>query len=221
MSYADMITILMAFFVVMYSMAGSDKDTAKEQAVMKSLREQFGPNWMKFTGVGPGPYMPGNSALVSLQTRASGSAKKPLGKGEARASSGDHPRVQTPRPGDQTAVGASITFAEGQSTLTSEQEEQLKLAVAEMGGKPQRIEVRGHTSRRPTPQGSEFRDNWDLAYARSRNTMQYLLKLGIDPRRIRLGVAADNEPKAGAGEAVPREQSARVEVFLLNELSER
>ncbi len=41
MSYADMITILMAFFVVMYSMAGQ-KDTAKEQAVMASLRMWLG-----------------------------------------------------------------------------------------------------------------------------------------------------------------------------------
>ncbi len=43
MSYADMITILMAFFVVMYSMAGAPKDKGKEEAVMRSFRERFGP----------------------------------------------------------------------------------------------------------------------------------------------------------------------------------
>ena len=41
MSYADMITILMAFFVVMYSMAGS-KDEGKEEEVLDSLRIWLG-----------------------------------------------------------------------------------------------------------------------------------------------------------------------------------
>jgi len=221
MSYADMITILMAFFVVMYSMAGNNKDTAKEQAVLKSLRDQFGPNWIKFTGIGPGPYVPHNSALAHLKTRGSGSSKKPMGNGDARISSGDHPRVQTIRPGDQSVIGTSITFPDDQSTLTPEMEDQLKMAAAELGGKPQRVEIRGHTSRRPLPKGSALRDNWDLAYDRCRNTMQYLIKQGIDPRRIRLGVAADNEPKSGGSEGELRQLVSRVDVFLLNELYDR
>ena len=43
MSYADMITILMAFFVVMYSMAGDKKENPKVEAVMGSLRNWLGP----------------------------------------------------------------------------------------------------------------------------------------------------------------------------------
>ena len=57
MSYADMITILMAFFVVMYSMAGTP-DEAKEEAVFRSLREQFGPMIRGWQAMGHGPYDP-------------------------------------------------------------------------------------------------------------------------------------------------------------------
>ena len=64
MSYADMITILMAFFVVMYSMAGN-KDTAKEQAVLRSLRNNLGP----FKGVF-GHYVPQNSKFAEMATAA-------------------------------------------------------------------------------------------------------------------------------------------------------
>ena len=53
MSYADMITILMAFFVVMYSMAGTP-DEAKEEAVFRSLREQFGPMIRGWQAMGHG-----------------------------------------------------------------------------------------------------------------------------------------------------------------------
>src|SRR5688572_23468057 len=42
MSYADMITILMAFFVVMYSTAG-EKNVHKQEAVLESLRSWLGP----------------------------------------------------------------------------------------------------------------------------------------------------------------------------------
>ena len=45
MSYADMITILMALFVVLYALAGK-KDAAKEHAVFESLREQFGTSFL-------------------------------------------------------------------------------------------------------------------------------------------------------------------------------
>ncbi len=65
MSYADMITILMAFFVVMYSMAGTP-DEAKEEAVFRSLREQFGPMIRGWQAMGHGPFVRTDSQLAQL-----------------------------------------------------------------------------------------------------------------------------------------------------------
>ncbi len=219
MSYADMITILMAFFVVMYSMAGTP-DKSKEEAIFKSLRDQFGtmvPGWMS---AGRGPFIHKDSRVLSRTgTGSSSQSNKNNGGSAKRAPQGEHSRVYTLRPGEQAATGGVVYFAEGSSDLTKPQEQQLQTLAEEMNGKPQKIEIRGHTSRRPLAGSAPYRDHWDLAYSRCRHTMEYLESLGIDPKRFRLSVAAENEPAPGGVDAMNRGLNSRVEVFLLNEVA--
>jgi len=221
MSYADMITILMAFFVVMYSMAGAPKDKNKEEAVMRSLRERFGPLWPGIAALGPGPYVPKDSALGKMASAGGAkSSNRKSGGADQRASLGDYPRVHTLHPGQQAMVGAVLFFPEGSADLTPDAVKQLKQAEEQISGKPQKIEIRGHTSRRPVPKGSPFRDNWDLAYARCHHTMEQLVAMGIDPKRLRLSVAADNEPIGARIDPLARSQNSRVEVSMLNEVTD-
>ncbi len=221
MSYADMITILMAFFVVMYSMVGPTCDKTKEEAVLKSLRERFGPLWPHLASLGPGPYVPKDSPLSRLASAGgSRSTNRKAGGADQRAALGDSPRVHTLHPGQRTVTGAVLFFPEGGSDVTPEHVKQLELAKDQIAGKAQKIEIRGHTSRRPMPKGSPYRDNWDLAYARCRHTMERLVAMGIDPKRFRLSVAADNEPIAGRVDPMARSQNSRVEVSMLNEVPE-
>ncbi len=109
-------------------------------------------------------------------------------------------------------------FADDSSDLTKPQERQLQIVAEEMSGKPQKIEIRGHTSRRPISGEAPFRDHWDLAYSRCRHTMEYLVSLGLDPKRFRISVAAENEPAPGGVDALNRGLNSRVEAFLLNEV---
>jgi len=222
MSYADMITILMAFFVVMYSMAGGPKDKKKEEAVLKSLREQFGPKWPGVAATGSGAFSGKNSILAKLLiANGAKTMNKKTGGTDSRAPAGDHPRVHTLRPGEQVVVGGVLYFPEAGSDITPEHVKLLQTANEEISGKAQKIEIRGHTSRRPVPKGSPYRDNWDLAYARCRHTMEQLVALGINPRRIRMSVAADNEPLSGRVDPLARSQNSRVEVFMLNEVMDK
>ncbi len=222
MSYADMITILMAFFVVMYSMAGEPKDKTKEDAVMRSLRERFGPLWSEtLASLGPGPFVPKDSAMGKLAS--AGGAKvsnKKSGGADQRATLGDFPRVHSVHPGQHSVVGAVLFFPDGSSELTSEHIKQLKQAEEEIAGKPQKIEIRGHTSRRPIPKGSPYRDNWDLAYARCRHVMEQLVAAGIEPRRLRLTLAGEYEPIGTRADPLARSQNSRVEVYMLDEVPE-
>ena len=219
MSYADMITILMAFFVVMYSMAPTGEVTAKQEAVLQSLREQFGPKWEGMAALGPGPYVQATSPLAHLETagnKEQGNRKK--GDGAKKLRPIENRQPNSLRPGDQPSVGGTIFFDDNSTLITSQQEKALRGAVDEICGKALRLEVRGHTSRRLPSDARHFRDNWDLAYERARNVMAYLVKTGIDPKRIRLAVAADNEPITTDVRSAEHSQAARVEIYMLNEL---
>jgi chemotaxis protein MotB len=188
-SYADMITILMAFFVVMFSMAGT-KDVKKEDPVMSSLRRQFG----RFVGLPTSQYVPASSALT---TKAVSIKPAPQKEARNRGLAGDFPRV-----------------------ANDEQKRQLQTTANDLAGKPQKIEIRGHTVARSPGADGKPRDNWDVAYERCHKTMQYLISLGIDPRRIRIGVAAQFEPAYGGRDPLLLEKNNRVEVFMLNEFSD-
>ena len=141
------------------------------------------------------------------------------GGDKVKAPVGDYARVQSIRQGEQTTLGGVVYFQEGTAELTEEHKRTLQQTAQVIGGKPQKIEIHGHTSTRPLPADSLYDDHWDLAYDRCRKVMQFLIKLGIDPKRIRIAQAADNEPVHSGVDPRLQAQNPRVEVFMLNELA--
>ncbi|MEX2173868.1 MAG: OmpA family protein, partial [Pirellulaceae bacterium] len=86
-------------------------------------------------------------------------------------------------------------------------------------GKPQKLEIRGHASRRPLPEGSPYKDAWQLSYARCLAAMTYLESHGIGAERMRLSQAGVYEPFGQADGTERLDQQERVEVNLLNEVA--
>jgi chemotaxis protein MotB len=168
----------------------------------------------------PGELRPRNSMLSKLATM--GRAKRfdtKRGGDKVQAPVGDHPRVTIVRPGTKTAIGTVIYFDEGAAELTEENRHVLSQQADVMQGKSQKIEVRGHTSHKPVAASSGLRDNWDLAYQRSRNVVQYLIQdLNIDARRIRMSVAGPHEPAHIGTEEAKLRQNPRVEIYMLDEV---
>jgi chemotaxis protein MotB len=141
------------------------------------------------------------------------------GGDKVKAPVGDHPRVSVIR-GNQTGQGAVVYFAEGDAHLSGEARHALRATADVLGGKPQKIEIRGHTSNKPLPKQSPFKSHWELAFARSRVVADALIELGIDPKRIRLSAAGDHEPKHIEADPLLQRENPRVEIYMLTELAE-
>ena len=217
-TFGDMMSLLLTFFIMLVSLS-EIKEEEKYQALVESVKKQFGHDSSTFSVV-PGKIRPRNSALKNIATMGRAKRKDIMKGGDkVEAPVGDHPRVVLVRPGSKTAIGTVIYFEQGAWELTDDQKNVLIKQVEVIQGKPQKIELRGHTSRKPVSGDAELRDNWDLAYERCRQTRIYLTeKMKIAEERIRISVAAANEPVHIGTDPSELKKNPRVELYLLDEI---
>lgn len=216
-TFGDMMSLLLTFFIMLVSMSEL-KEEEKFQAMLESMRRQFG-NESSIEAMIPGENTPANSSMAFIAPSQSRSIRKSLmdGGNDQQAVSGEHTRVQTVRQGRNSTTGGVIYFDELSAELTDESRAALLTIAKSVAGKPQKIEVRGHTSRMPVDPHSGVSDHWDLAFDRCRNTMEFLVQHGIDPERIRLGSAGAFEPVDTGLSAEKRKRNARVEILMWDE----
>ena len=147
-TFGDMMSLLLTFFIMLVSLSEVKKEE-QFQAMAESMRRRFGHN-NSVVSLLPGKVRPRNSSLDKMATM--GRAQRfdtHRGGDKTPAPVGDHPRVRIIRPGSKTAVGTMITFEEGSAELIESIKRDLQREAREIKGKPQKIDIRGHTSRRP------------------------------------------------------------------------
>jgi len=215
-TFGDMMSLLLTFFIMLFSMS-EIKEAQRYQAMVDAMRKRFGYD-MSMMSLLPGDLKARNSSFAKLASLGRARRLNTLNGGDkVRAPVGENPRVQTIRNAGDATTGGVIYFEPGRAKLARENEQSLRAIAREIAGKPQKIEIRGHTSTRPLPPDSPYKDHWDLAYARCRNARDFLASEGIDPKRMRIAVAADNEPVHIGNDRRLQRQNPRVEVFMLNE----
>ncbi len=216
-TFGDMMSLLLTFFIMLVSMS-EIKEEKRYQAMVESMRRRFG-HEASMTNMVPGRIKPRNSALAKLASMGRARRADTMRGGDkVKAPVGEHPKVTMIRPGPQITQGGVIYFEYGSAKLTPEHERILQATAQQLGGKPQKIEIRGHTSTRPLPPDSPYKTHRELAYARCGQVEEFLVKLKIDPRRIRLASAAYYEPVHIGNDPLLLKQNSRVEINMLNEL---
>lgn len=217
LTYGDMMSLLLTFFIMLAALSEIKKEDQFE-VLAEALRRRFG----KFVSLDDLALYYKPTVATPLKSVSQGReklAKTLQGASRVKGPSGREAKVRAIRPGDEATTGGVIFFEEGSNQPLPGFEESLKKISETLVGKPQKIEVRGHTSPRPLPPDSPFKSQWDLAYAECLLVVQKLIELGIEPERIRISLAASNEPLFTDPDPEKRKQNARVEVSLLNEVA--
>jgi chemotaxis protein MotB len=237
-AYADFVTAMMAFFLVMWITAQSN---AMKQAVAKYFEHPY-----EASSRSPIPSKSSSgSSLVPLSRGMDGSAPHATNKGKSARGGGMITDDATPidpanvpktgglrkrsgmllRNSDDTGMGAVIEFTDNSTALDRAAKQTLDELIPRFLGKLNKVEIRGHTAAEtPTALKTENspvndQDMWQLAYSRCLATMKYLEAHGIDKKRIRLSQAGIYEPAADE-DAASEEQNSRVEVYLLTEFAD-
>lgn len=221
-AYADFVTAMMAFFLVMWIVA---QNKPLKEAVAHHFRDPFG---TAGSGAASKETQDAENAEAAnptqiLQTQLDEALARLRGKDNTRLEEDDEKSAAFKafliklHDGERTSVGAIVRFGEGSAELEKASQDRLRDVAPFLRGKPNKIEVRGHATMRPLTAGSPFKDSWELCYARCQATMRQLIENGVEPERIRLSQAGVYEPRTQATEPDAWARNGRVEVFLLGE----
>ena len=214
-TYGDMMSLLLTFFIMLVSMSEMKQDEGKYRAMMDALKQVFGPEFGKYSA--PGTSIQSSSVyekLASLGMSADGGMLK--ANRAAAGPGGPGKPVRKIRDGSQVTLGGPVIFNDFSAELTPQLRKDLEVISRVVAGKTNRIEVRGHTSPEPMPPEIEFRDAMDLSFTRAHHVAEFLILQGIERGRIRVSAAGDTEPRSLVRGKDAQAINRRVDVFLID-----
>lgn len=212
-TYGDMMSLLLTFFIMLVSLS-EVKGNAKYQAMIESI--------IKYMGYKAGPQAPYGEGfplsgliekLKSLGShtntdRGAGGVKRP-------GPEGDDLQTFKGREGTSISVGGALAFGSADAEISPAVEDVLRTIAIKLAGKPNKIDIRGHTSPDPLPEDSPYSDKFQLSYERARSVLEALHQQGIQRERMRVSAAADTEPLPPSADKKAIKLD-RVEIFVLD-----
>ena len=222
-TFNDLVTLLMVFFVLLFTMGSMDNNLMKE--FQNALQSGLG-----VLGAGSKVSIAVNDS--SQPVSMSGS----LPPGQAETSHADGNGMEdtiedalseiAAEPGinvRHTNGGARISFEDellfdfGKAHINSNGFFLLDKMATLLQKLPGTVRVEGHTDNVPI-HTQRYPSNWDLSTARAVNVLKYLIDVGrINPHRLSAVGYGESRPMAGNDSAAGRAKNRRVEIVLVME----
>lgn len=225
-SYADFITLLFAFFVVLY--ATSTQNVEKEKKFEEVMREKFrmtGGQGAGTTGPRSGSPIGGNAVEVvdffqrrnlpseDLQEYIEQLLNKNMSADERKTT------IQEIRHDDigvRISLAASTFFPSGSAKLRLPATKSLDKIAHVLKLANRRIIIEGHTDDIPIV-GGQFESNWELAGLRATSVVRYLIKVHkLDSTSLAAISYADQRPLVPNTTEENRAKNRRIEILIIN-----
>ncbi len=172
-AYADFVTAMMAFFLVMWI-------TSQSEEVKKAIGGYFQDPW--------GTSQESSSPTMQTPAGLTGSvpfADSATGILPDRWPQANQENATEKQPGaasvwqqkqkvflmtssDRNLPALVVNFDDSSAELSQAAQQRLKDLLPALIGKQNKIELRAHSTHRPLPKQSSFHDHWQLCYARMR-----------------------------------------------------
>jgi chemotaxis protein MotB len=226
-SYADFITLLFAFFVVLYAFAKADEK--KQAQVSAAIDEAFrvlsiapASHWLAATGrvsqsvsvlqpgIAAGPLVPAAKVQTDLEH-----IRRDLQQRLALQIANRTVFIQLGRDGLVISLREAGFFDSGSAIPKPDTTPTLSEIAAALRDTPYDVRVEGHTDNVPI-HNAEFDSNWELSSARAVRIARMFLEMrAIRPQQISAAGFAEYRPIADNNTADGRAENRRVDIVVM------
>lgn len=232
-SYADFVTLLFAFFVVMYSI--SSVNEGKYRVLSDTLNAVFEETTRSIDPIQVGevarsPVSSGDN--IPLDTKLNNSAINEIPEDTATGSGEGHgidekleqvllkniddEQIEIIREGNRIEVrmNSKMLFPSASARLSPKALAVLKKIASVVKDARSMVHVEGHTDNVPIGTVS-FPSNWELSAARAASVVHFLNRQNIAPQRLAAVGYGEHKPIADNKTAAGRQKNRRVSLVLL------
>ncbi len=230
--YGDLVTLLLAFFVVMYAV--SSINAGKYRVASDSLSAAFAgtPRTMEPVPIGDkAAKAKGDDTVAGVKPNQAIQFDDKAGADEALQNQlremtddlqkamqvlidQDMIRVERAPSWVEVEIKTDILFPSGSAEIGTEAVGILERLAGILAERPYPIRIEGHTDNRPI-KTAQFPSNWELSAARAARIVRLFEERGITPNRMVVAGMGENRPLAGNESADGRNRNRRVALVIM------
>lgn len=214
-SYADMVTLLFALFVVLY--ATSDANPQKLQSVHHSISQAFSVGVLQGTNGSSAVFNSGGGitpTMAEIKSRNLVSLEATLGS-FAKANNLEG-KVQIRSDADSITISLAdnLLFDSGSADMRPGSADVLQQVANALRGLPNDMRIEGHTDNVPV-NSPDFATNWELSGARASRVLRFLDEQGGLDNELFLAGYAETQPLGDNSTPEGRALNRRADIVIL------
>ena len=192
-TYGDLVTLLLCFFILLFSMCRTDVEKSKQ--ISESLKGM----------------PPGSPFIFNGQSSNLDKASKELEQLEVP----DDVTINASKAGVEVTFSKTVAFEQGSVSISEKAKKTLDKMLPIIGQLQNNIEISGHTDE--SDSNKKYPSSWELSVARASVIAAFLESKLIPVERIQVAGYGDSRPRFYPDTAYKRNLNRRVQILLLPE----